>query len=250
MATSTNTPTPQQLYDELSFVLSQGNVNAALEQLDMICRLHPDHGGAWELRGLLQAQSGRPNLAVRYFERASELVSLEIWSSRVMAIQYVMLGRERTAVGLLYTVGIKTSLPAAMSRLISQDLLTLGYPELSVEVIRAGISRHGGDPGLWHELSAIQSQLGESPLECLKSVERAILLAPGTAEFRVTAATLMIRMDLSVEAYEMVRQVVSSDAVELDCACCLWRLICIFDCFDDRVRMAVCYDRLRSLSTP
>ncbi|MEM9586813.1 MAG: hypothetical protein AAGA03_05995, partial [Planctomycetota bacterium] len=79
---------------------------------------------------------------------------------------------------------------------------------------------------------------------CLESVQRAIELAPSTAEFRVTAATLMIRLDQVQAAYEVVRQVVTPQSVELDCPCCLWRLICIFDSFQDRERMAVCYDRL------
>lgn len=100
MATSMNFLTTQQLYDELSIALAEGDIDDALAQLDVICRVHPDHGGAWELRGLLQAQAGRPNLAVRYFERASALVSLEVWSSRVMALQYLAIGHRQTAVGL------------------------------------------------------------------------------------------------------------------------------------------------------
>ncbi|TWU18642.1 tetratricopeptide repeat protein [Allorhodopirellula heiligendammensis] len=248
MATSMNQPTTQQLYDDLSTALSSRDTTAALEQLDIICRVHPHHGGAWELRGLLQAQAGRPNLAVRYFEQARELGSLEVWSSRIMALQYLEIGRDKTAVGLLYTIGVSLPLATAMSRLISHDLLTLGHPELSAGVIRTALDRDRNEPLLWHELSAIQSRLGEPPLECLKSAERAILLAPQIAEFRVTAATLLIQMDQSLEAYEMVRQVVSPESIELDCECCLWRLICIFDCFDDHDRMAVCYRRLRSLS--
>lgn len=248
MATSMNFLTTQQLYDELSIALAEGDVDDALAQLDVICRVHPDHGGAWELRGLLQAQAGRPNLAVRYFERASGLVSLEVWSSRVMALQYLAIGHRQTAVGLLYTLGVATPVAPAMSRMFSRDLSTLGYPELSAEVIHTALARFRHEPLLWHELSAIQSQLGEPPSECLKSAERAILLAPGTAEFRVTAATLLIRMDLTAEAYHMVCEVVTNETVDLKCECCLWRLICIFDCFDDSARMAICYERLRSLA--
>ncbi|TWT73309.1 tetratricopeptide repeat protein [Allorhodopirellula solitaria] len=247
MATSMNQRTVQQLYDELSVALSDGDTDAALEQLDVICRVHSDHGGAWELRGLLQAQSGRPNLAVRYFERARELVSLEVWSSRIMAMQYLAIGREKTAVGLLYTLGVSAPLATAMTRLISHDLLTLGHPELSASVIRSALQRNRREPLLWHELSAIESRLGESPAVCLQSVENAILLAPEVAEFRVTAATLLIQMDLPSEAYEVVCQVVSGQSIELDCECCLWRLVCIFDCFDDHDRMAVCYQRLRGI---
>ena len=135
-----------------------------------------------------------------------------------------------------------------MLRVISHDLLKLGHPELSTEVIWNSLIRNNKDAILWHELAAIQSAMGESPAVCLRTVQQAMTLSPDAVEFRVTAATLMIRLDQVEQAYQLVRQAVSQDGVDLDCACCLWRLICIFDCFEDHDRMAVCYLKLKSIS--
>lgn len=91
--------------------------------------------------------------------------------------------------------------------------------------------------------------MGEKPEVCLQTVEHAIRLAPATVEFRVNAWTLLIRWNQTYEAYELVRQVVTEDRVDLDCECCLWRVICIFDSFDDEVRLRSCYRQLRRSMT-
>lgn len=235
------------LYAELETRLTEGNLDRSLRVLDRICSQHDHHAGAWEMRGILEAKSGRPNLSIRYFERASELASLETWSSRTMAIQYVAIDRRDLGTKLLHTLGMSGRLQIGMLRTVSRDLLTLSRPELSADIIWNALKSDQDNALLWHELSAIQSVLGASPDVCLESVERAIRLAPTAIEFRVTAATLMIRLDQINEAYEMVRQVVTPQRVDLDCPCCLWRLICIFESFDDHERLAVCYDRLSGI---
>jgi len=245
--TNDNSKTAVELYCDLTLLLSDGDLDGSLAILDQICRFHEDHGGAWELRGLLEAKAGRPNLSVQYLERASILTSLEIWSARTLAIQYTAIGRKNDAAEVLHCLGISGRLETGMLRVVARDLLKLNRPELSAIVIWDAVKADPDNALLWHALSAIQSVLGESPETCLQSVERAIELAPSATEFRVTAATIMIRMDQIKEAYDTVRQVVTPQRVDLDCPCCLWRLICIFESFDDHERMAVCYDRLSGI---
>ncbi|MEM6364044.1 MAG: hypothetical protein AAF745_06450 [Planctomycetota bacterium] len=245
--------TASQLYADLEFHLSGGDLDGSLAVLDEICRQFESHGGAWELRGHLEARAGRPNLSVRYFERASELCELEAWSSRTLAIQYVAIGRDEVAAEILHVLGLSGRLESPLLRRVSQDLVTLDRLELAVDIVWHAIQINGGDAALWHELAAIQSLLGESPDVCLQAVERAIELAPSSTEFRVSAATMMIRMDDVQAAYELVRDVVGPDdgpaSVDLDCPCGLWRLICIFESFNDFARMSVCYDRLSLLES-
>ncbi|MCG8651153.1 MAG: hypothetical protein MI861_15050, partial [Pirellulales bacterium] len=124
-----------QLYDELSEILAHGGIEAALEQLDRICQIHEDHGGAWELRGLLEAQAGRPHLAVSYFERASVLVPLEPWSSRVMAICYISIGKKDLGVDLLHWLGISDGASVPLVRIAAHDLIGFGYPELAANIV-------------------------------------------------------------------------------------------------------------------
>ncbi|MFG0267027.1 MAG: hypothetical protein ACF8AM_18035 [Rhodopirellula sp. JB055] len=238
--------TTQQLYDQLTTVLCEGNIHKALQHLQKICDDQENDGAAWELRGLLQAQAQQPADAVQSFERASLLIPLEPWSSRVMALQYIAIGRSQLGIDLLFELGTSSLLKTPLVRMVSHDLLTLGHPEKSAEILCQAIERSPEDAILWHELSATQSVLGEAPSECLTSAYRAIELMPEATEFRVTAATLLIRMDQVLEAYHLVRQVVTSESIELDCDCCLWRLIHLFNCFADRDRVRVCYRKLQS----
>lgn len=240
----------REVYDQLAITLQEGDVERALRYLDVICQEQEDDGAAWELRGLLLAQTNRPAEAVCSFERASLLIPLEPWSSRIMAIQYIGVGKTKLGIDLLTELGKSSVLATPLIRMVSHDLLTIGHPERAAEVVSHAIKRCPDDATLWHELAAVQSVLGEDAAVCLETVSRAIELLPDAVEFRVTAATLLIRMDQILEAYQLVRQVVSNDSIDLDCDCCLWRLIHLFSCFDDHARMQICYRRLNRSRVP
>ncbi|QEF98275.1 hypothetical protein Mal15_23250 [Stieleria maiorica] len=241
------TRSPEALYAELSQVLTEGTADEALNQLDEICRSSPDDGGAFELRGLLAAQTGRPNLAVHYLEHADRLLPLEPLSYRILAHAYSGIGRDKQAVELLHRLAINHADLPWYNRLLARDLLCQGYPELATDALYQGVAFQPREDASWHDLSAAQSVQGDPPSTCLRSVARAIALAPETVEYRVTASNLLIRMDEPLAAYQTVCQVITADQCDLDCECCLWRLIYLFDCFDDHPRMSCCYRRLKSM---
>jgi predicted Zn-dependent protease len=232
------------LYDQLETCITQDDLDGALAVLEDLCRKHSDQAAPWEIRGLLEATAGRPNSAIHYFKRARQYAPLEVWSVRTMALQYVALNQVSIAIETLHSLGMSGQLETSGIRMLSTDLINLGAPELSAEIINNAINQRPDDPLLWHELSAVQSILGKPASVCLQSAEKAIMLSPTTTEFRVTAASILIRMDHLQTAYDLVCHVVTPNRIELDCACCLWRLICLFDTFEDLPRMSICYERL------
>ncbi len=232
------------LYVQLEAFISQANIDGALSVLDDLCRKHSDQAAPWEIRGLLEATAGRPNSAIHYFKRASQFAPLEAWSVRTMALQYVALNKISVAIEILHTQGMSGQLETSLVRMLSTDLLNLGAPELSMDILNKAAQERPEDPLLWHELSAVQSRVGEPAEVCLNTVKMAIMLSPSTTEFRVTAATILIRMDELQMAYDLVCQVVTTTHIGLDCPCCLWRLICLFDSFEDIPRMEACYQQL------
>ncbi len=232
------------LYVQLEACIKQADIDGALSVLDDLCRQHGDQVAPWEIRGLLEATAGRPNSAIHYFKRASQFAALEAWSVRTMALQYVALNKISVAVDILHTQGMTGQLETSMVRMLSTDLLNLGASELSLDILNKATQERPDDPLLWHELSAVQSSAGKPAEVCLNTVKMAIMLSPSTTEFRVTAATLLIRMDELQMAYDLVCQVVEPTHIGLDCPCCLWRLICLFDTFEDIARMEACYQQL------
>lgn len=232
------------LYGRLENCIRQANIGGALAILDELCRKHSDDAAIWEIRGLLEATTGRPNSAIHYLKRASELAPLEAWSVRTLALQYVALNKIPLAIDILHAQGMKSNLETSSVRMLSADLITLGAPELSLDILENATRERPDDPLLWHELAAVQSRLDKPPAVCLNTVEKAIMLSPRTTEFRVTAATILIRMDELQMAYDLVSQVVTPTHIDLDCPCCLWRLICLFETFEDIPRMVGCYQQL------
>lgn len=232
------------LYGQLEACITQANIDGALSVLDDLCRKHSDQAAPWEIRGLLEATAGRPNSAIHYFKRASQFAALEVWSVRTMALQYVALNEISVAIEILHTQGMTGQLETSSVRMLSTDLINLGASELSLDILNKATQERPEDPLLWHELSAVQSKLGKPASVCLKTVKMAIMLSPSTTEFRVTAATILIRMDELQMAYDTVCQVVTPTHIGLDCPCCLWRLICLFETFADIPRMEICYEQL------
>ena len=237
------------LYGRLEACMMQGDIDNALEVLDDLCRKHSDHAAPWEIRGLIEATAGRPNSAIHYLKRARQFAPLEVGSIRTMALQYVALNKIPVAIDILHTQGMKSHLETSSVRMLSTDLINLGAPGQSLQVLLKATQERPEDPLLWHELAAVQSRLGEPAAVCLNTVKMAIMLSPATTEFRVTAATILIRMDELQMAYDLVCQVVTPTHVGLDCVCCLWRLICLFDTFEDIPRMEICYQQLTLLES-
>ncbi|MEM9827813.1 MAG: hypothetical protein AAF958_14575 [Planctomycetota bacterium] len=240
-------PLSSELYAELEATLYSGDIDSSLRLLQRVCGEFPDHVGAWELRGLLEAQRGRPRSAILYLNRAGEIGALETWSTRTLAMQYRAIDKTDVATDLLHSLGLHGDLGTGLMRRVLHDLIELRRPELAAQLAWHELQLDAKNAVIWHELAAAQSVIGLPPEDCLRSVQHAIEIAPEIVEYRVTASTFLIRMDAIREAYDVVCQVVSPSKLQLDCPCCLWRLICLFETFGDHDRMSLCYRKLRTL---
>lgn len=244
---STSAACCRTLVAQVEQLVGEGRPQDALEFIAHYCQRYPNHGAAFELLGLLEAQLGMPEAAIDSLEMASLIVPLEVLSSRVLSIQYIKVGKEELGIDLLHALGTASHVGESSMRLIAQDLVALNQPKLARDVVVTGLERNAGSAPLWHELCAIETRLGEPANQCLEHVRRAMELRPEVAEYRVTAATLLIMLDLVAEAFQVVSQINDFQLKSMCCECCVWRLICIFDCFDDHRRLKICYDRMRAL---
>ena len=220
----------------------------AIQYVEECCIESPDNGAAWELLGLLHSKQGQSQNARDHLERASLLIPLESWSSRMLAIEYINTGSRELGIDLLTELGKADHVTSQLGRLIAQDLCRLACPRLACEVLLHRITADPNNSELWHELSAAQSAAGMPTEVCMETVEKAISIAPSVAEYRVTAATLMILLDEPRGAYELACSITLKGIRSLNCSCCVWRLICLFDCFDDHERVTICYEQMRKLT--
>ncbi|MEM8669102.1 MAG: tetratricopeptide repeat protein [Planctomycetota bacterium] len=236
-----------ELYEQVAALLSQKDWDAAFSYVRQLCDRHPDYGPAWELRGILEVQLEHPHVAIHCLERASLLTPLDPLSSRLLALQYIVVERRQLGIDLLVELANSCKSMPPLIRLISQDLVGHGCLGAATDVLNVGLERFPACAMLWHELSAVQSRQGISLETCLRSVSHAVALSPHVADFRISAAMLMIKLNLAEEAYHCVRLIPLDELRCVSCDCCVWRLIHIFDCFNDRDRLRRCYEQLRYL---
>ncbi|MEM7475986.1 MAG: hypothetical protein AAF483_13415 [Planctomycetota bacterium] len=213
-----------------------------LEALDE----QPDSGAAWELRALLESYLGNQHAAVASMEHASLLIPLQPLASRCLALDYVAIGKTELGVELLISLAQIHQNPIFVRR-ISNDLLRLDQSAAALNVLAYALDL-SDSAILWHELSTTLMHLGRPSFKALDAARRAISLSPSVASYRVTAARLLIGMDRTEDAFQIVRPISSSSLKKLECSCCLWRLIHIYNAFDCPSRVQNCYQRLRSLS--
>lgn len=236
----------RQILEAIADDLVNGRLRAAHAWLCRRCEEQPLLGTAWELKGLLESQLGWQQDAIRSLEAASMLAPITPLASRCLALEYYAVGKERLGIELLYSLGEFQSDPQLI-RLLNHDLLRRGACSMAVDLVSKTLVQQPHSPLLWHELSASLAKLGRPAEDCLGPARRAVELQPGVACYRVTLATLLIRLDRSEEAYATVRMS-RRMLCQLTCECCIWRLICVFDCFHDRHRLKVCYNHWRTLT--
>ncbi|MEO1529499.1 MAG: hypothetical protein AAFX06_29095 [Planctomycetota bacterium] len=243
-ASTRRNPYKTRFFNEFAELIETSGWQRAYDYIEELCSQTGDHGPAWEMRGLLASEVGESEQAVRSLENASLLVALEPVSSRTLALEYIRLGRRGLGIDLLHSLGMEDHIESALLRLLAQDLCRLGKPTLAVDCLASRLSFEREDAALWHDLSAAQTASGLAKERCLDSARRAIALAPSVTEFRVTASLLLIHLDRPDEAYHLVTELPAAAIRQIDCPCCLWRLICLFDCYNDRARARLCYDLL------
>lgn len=235
-----------ELLSNVAVLICTNRWDVALQVMVGITQERPDSGPAWELRGLLESHLGFVSAAVSSLEQASLLVPLQPLASRCLALDYISQDRHRLGVELLVSLARAQQDPYFVRR-INYDLLKLSEYQASHQMLTESLACVDSAL-LWHELSATLSKLNRPAEESLSAAMRAISLSPDFASYRVTAASLLVTMNEADDAFYLVRDLSAKQIQELDCLCCLWRLIHIYNCFDSDERVRLCYSRLHELS--
>ncbi|MEC8558134.1 MAG: hypothetical protein VXZ82_24260 [Planctomycetota bacterium] len=235
-----------ELLSNVAVLICTNRWDVALQVMVGITQERPDSGPAWELRGLLESHLGFVSAAVSSLEQASLLVPLQPLASRCLALDYISQDRHRLGVELLVSLARAQQDPYFVRR-INYDLLKLSEYQASHQMLTESLACVDSAL-LWHELSATLSKLNRPAEESLSAAMRAISLSPDFASYRVTAASLLVTMNEADDAFYLVRDLSAKQIQELDCSCCLWRLIHIYNCFDSDERVRLCYSRLHELS--
>jgi len=208
---------------------------------------HPNHGGLWQLLGLIHRQLGDWYGSLAALETASALVPLERASRCALADCYARLDKPALALDLYRHLADDPSCPTAILPAVASGLGSLGEDRAALAVCRRLVAaepdRHEAHFGVAFYLR----RLGEPLRVAMPMVERAHELAPAVPLYRVSLASMLDVLGRRDEAYEPLREV---DPRAVGCGCCLRRMMDIFLNAGDSARLADCRRREQATHGP
>lgn len=225
-----------------------GDLPEGLKRADAAIRADEDNGRAWEVRGLALRGLNKPLEAADALERASLLVPVCPEARIALAACYGTLRRRKLARELYLELVANTELTVALLLEIAAGLEAVDEPKLAMEVCRRAGRRDPEAAQVHYDMGFYASRCGYPPHVLEALVRRAIELEPGNVHYRVGLASLLIRLDRTVEAQRVAQALSPQQIGEITCKCCLQRIDELFEQAGDVERLALCRSRWQELA--
>lgn len=233
----------QHIYD----AYQRGDLDVAIRMAKDCLRRNRYDGRAWELLGLIQYSRGRIKIAVSALERASLIVPLRPAARVCLGHGYGRIGRINLSRDLLLELIDDETMPVPLLLQVASGLDAISQPNLAMNACRAAIRR---DPDLaqpYYDLGYYAARCG-LPVRVTDSLARkAISLAPENVCFRVGLASLLVKQDRCREAYRLVESFSNEQIERIPCACCLRRIVDLYESARDYRRVVVAQQQLLHL---
>ena len=100
---------------------------------------------------------------------------------------------------------------------------------------------------VYYDLAYYSGRCGYPSSTTERMVRKAIRRDPGNPRYRIGLATPLVKENRLDDAYELVRELPTSQIVTLTCSCCLEKLVDLFRRASDNQRVIACRQRLVEL---
>lgn len=251
LATQRLNPTNNQSrYKQLAaarHAIANRNFRAAKLLLKACVMRNREDGRAWELFGCVHFQSGNFPLAISAFERASLAVTLCENSQVCLASAYARSGQFEVATELLSKLADSHELSATHLLDVAISLDLVDRPDLSMTACRNAAKRSPENAQVYYDLAYYSGRCGYPSSTTERMVRKAIRRDPGNPRYRIGLATPLVKENRLDDAYELVRELPTSQIVTLTCSCCLEKLVDLFRRASDNQRVIACRQRLVEL---
>lgn len=223
-------------YQHIHEAYQRGNFDLAIRMIQRCLKRNRYDGRAWELLGLVQYARQRIQVAVSALERASLLVPLLPAARVCLGHAYGRIGRVHLSRDLLLAMIDDDSMTVPLLLQVAVGLDAIGQPNLAMNACRAASRR---DPDLaqpYYDLGYYAARCGLPPAMTESLARKAISLAPEQVCFRVGLASLLIKQERHREAYRLVETFSKEQIEQLRCACCLQRIVGLYETAGDHRR--------------
>ncbi|MDX1965687.1 MAG: tetratricopeptide repeat protein [Planctomycetaceae bacterium] len=222
---------------------------AARRIVDRILREQPEHGRAWELRGLLWWAVGERGLAEGSLETAMTLVPLCPAAAVALGDCYAAVPRCELSGSLYELASAHPEASVATLLAAAAGLDGLGAPHRSVRICRLAILRDAEFAQSYYDLGYYLKRTGAPPHIVEAAARQAIALAPDRLNYRVGLAGFLAQRGRIAEAHALVEHLQPAAIETAHCPCCLDRLASVFETVGDHERSAACRARSQALTT-
>ncbi|VTS08146.1 tetratricopeptide repeat protein [Tuwongella immobilis] len=177
-----------------------------------------DHGGLWQLLGVVSFQLEQWSDALEAFEQASVRIPLNAVARFAWADLCLRIGQESDARTMLRFLAIPGQCPTAMLPDLSRLLGRVGEYRRALQVCKRLIQRQPWYHPAYYGAAFYLRKLGKSPRRIALLLEAAHRLAPTAATYRISLAMTRCRQRQFAAAVELLRPV---DVTQIRCLTCL-----------------------------
>ena len=225
-----------------------GRFHQAIHLADTAIETNPDHGRAWEFKGLAHRARGEVKPALDALEMATLLVPLRPVARCALADCYAKLGHGSLALDMYMALADDSRTPRELWLPIATGLDFVGAPALALSVCRMAIQWDPDSPRAWHDFGCYLGRCGYPPRLVLNCARRAVSLAPERGRWRIGLISLLYQAGQAEEAQAEAWKLTDIHIADAVCHCCLLRVAEVFDASGDFRRGEACRRRMSELS--
>ncbi len=224
-----------------------GDLEDALRSVKSYLKTANECGRGWELLGLIQGTRGRYAISVSALERASLYVPLKPIARVCLGYGYGKIGRKELSRDLLSDL---IDCPQMTTDLLLQTATALDaidYPGDSMRACRVATEKDPTNAQSFYDMGHYAARCGY-PANIIESLARkAISLDPENVCFRIGLAGMLIKQDRDEEAFQFVSCLTPGQINEITCACCLRKIVKLYEAQHDYRRVVLCQQQLLEL---
>lgn len=224
-----------------------GHSSRAIQFAEYGLARNDECGSLWEVYGLSLMQAGRFEDGIDAIERASLLHPIGQAARIALAIAYGRAGRRRLSRELLMQAAIRSDVNEFSLLRIAAGLEAIDEPRLAMEACRRAYRLAPELAQVHYAMGVYASRAGHPPDLVEALARRAVDLEPRNIHYRVGLASLLIRLERSSEALQIIQRVADIDLAKVTCQGCLSRVANLFFDLGDQIEAARWADRLDQL---
>lgn len=227
----------------------EGRLEAATKVAHYFLAWNEDDADAHQLLGLVCHAATDYDESVAELETASSISPLKLCAEVCLAHGYTRTGHISLACDLLWELAGRKGVPAPLRIQIAAGLDLVDRPDMALKTVHSLVLEESESEiaDAWYDLGYYIGRCGGYDYEVEEATRRAIELDSQNSRYRVGLAGLLYRHDRMEEAIDLIRSFTEEAITEINCICCLKKVVELYRRADDGFRTLTAIAHLKKL---